>query len=417
MTALFCLTETFFVLHCLDILNDNFVQLGVILATQSIVQAITDYPTGAVGDWIGQRWVLITSALVFASGYVVLSQATGFTSLLVAFVLIALARGQESGALTSWFDNNYKLYAPEDSELKTYTELRGKLSMFGQLVLAITFICGGFLMATEGRPRVFLIQGVAVAAYSLVFFLFVTDHPSLQRKSPKLREYFGILKSGVNTAINDKVLRIWIIGSMVTFGQIVIWAQLLLFPWYESYAKTDDLIGIMRSVIFISAAFLVGIISHFVKKIKAYERVLAWMLVLDSLAFLLVVIFLHWQFPAGDEFDMTKYIVVIVAFSLFGIPRAFLIVLTPRFMLEAVPDETRNSIYSLTPTLILLSSTVAAVIGGYLIDNLDFFSVLWILCAWGTIGGCIMGSAVIKHSKRPTEPVASSIPASIQEKE
>ncbi|MHA2376809.1 MAG: hypothetical protein ACXAB9_11630, partial [Candidatus Thorarchaeota archaeon] len=60
---------------------------------------------------IGQRWVLFIAALSFGTGFILLSQAYDFLSILIAFIMIAFAQSQESGAFMSWFDNNYKLYA------------------------------------------------------------------------------------------------------------------------------------------------------------------------------------------------------------------------------------------------------------------------------------------------------------------
>ncbi|MHA2031865.1 MAG: hypothetical protein ACW99Q_21000, partial [Candidatus Kariarchaeaceae archaeon] len=50
---LLMLTNTFIILFALETLSLS--QLGIVLAIQYIVQALTDYPTGALGDWIGQR--------------------------------------------------------------------------------------------------------------------------------------------------------------------------------------------------------------------------------------------------------------------------------------------------------------------------------------------------------------------------
>ena len=81
------LTNTFIILHALEFLS--LPQLGVVLGIQFAIQAITDYPTGAIGDWIGQRWVLFIAALSYCFSFIFLSQATDFVSILFAFILIA----------------------------------------------------------------------------------------------------------------------------------------------------------------------------------------------------------------------------------------------------------------------------------------------------------------------------------------
>ncbi|MFX1604160.1 MAG: hypothetical protein ACFFCK_11815, partial [Promethearchaeota archaeon] len=96
------LTNTFLILHALEFVTLS--QLSLILAAQFAVQASADYPSGAIGDWLGQRWVLFVAAVSYGIGFIVLSQAFDFPSVLFAFVLVAFAQSQESGTYIAWFD-------------------------------------------------------------------------------------------------------------------------------------------------------------------------------------------------------------------------------------------------------------------------------------------------------------------------
>ena len=58
----FVLSTTFYVIFVAEALGGgpgNYLQgmglVGVLVVIQMIVQTLLDYPTGAIGDWIGQR--------------------------------------------------------------------------------------------------------------------------------------------------------------------------------------------------------------------------------------------------------------------------------------------------------------------------------------------------------------------------
>ena len=100
------LTGTFFILFLIDKLG--FKDSGMIVAAMVLVQLVTDYPSGAIGDFIGQRWVLASATFLSAIGFYLLSLADSITSFYLLAVVFGLSTAQQSGALQSWLDNNYK---------------------------------------------------------------------------------------------------------------------------------------------------------------------------------------------------------------------------------------------------------------------------------------------------------------------
>ncbi|MHA2278862.1 MAG: hypothetical protein ACXAC2_24040, partial [Candidatus Kariarchaeaceae archaeon] len=85
-TFIVMLTNTFLILYALETLSIK--QLGLILGIKFGIQALTDYPTGALGDWIGQRWVLFIASLSFAIGLIMLSYANNFELMVFGFAII-----------------------------------------------------------------------------------------------------------------------------------------------------------------------------------------------------------------------------------------------------------------------------------------------------------------------------------------
>ena len=57
------LSTTFFMVFVAEALGggsfiDGMMLVGLLVVVQMIVQTLLDYPTGALGDWIGQRYVI-----------------------------------------------------------------------------------------------------------------------------------------------------------------------------------------------------------------------------------------------------------------------------------------------------------------------------------------------------------------------
>ncbi|MHA2232203.1 MAG: hypothetical protein ACXAB4_06915, partial [Candidatus Hodarchaeales archaeon] len=138
MRTLFLLSSTFYVLFVIDLVG--FAELGVLLAVGFILQAIIDYPSGAFADWLGQRWVLSFAYLIHSLAFALLILADSFFTLLFIFVLEAIAKSLESGAIQAWFDNNYKtLAAKEDPENVAYKHALSRVEMILGIATGITF--------------------------------------------------------------------------------------------------------------------------------------------------------------------------------------------------------------------------------------------------------------------------------------
>jgi MFS family permease len=391
------LTNTIFILYALDFLSPS--QVGVILASQFILQGITDYPTGAIGDWVGQRWILATSALSFTIGFIILSQSTGFTGFLLASMALAIANSQQSGAFSAWFDNNYKMYATEDPDKKIYMEFMGKNNMIYLILFALSFIIGGFLASQFGRAQTFFMQGIFMGIYIFLFLALLHEHPSVKRQEPNFKQYFHLLQEGVRVSWNNRVLRLILIGFIFSSSIISLWGNLMLIPFYASYAKTDDLIGIMRSVIYLFGALTMFALASVSKKLKNPRK---W-LIISSFAgfpfFFSCILILTILVPSSMQFSLFSYIFVLVMFIIGGFFMKFMDVLMPRLYLELIPDDNRNSIYSLQPTLVLLGSFITVLLGGVLLEIFSTSSMIFIILIGTIFGSIITAKGVASHSE------------------
>jgi MFS family permease len=128
--ASFQISTTFWMIYIAESLGNGdyyagLTLVGFLVVIQMAIQTALDYPTGALGDWIGQRYVIASALLCYAVAF-------GLTSLIVKdtpapfwiyvtiYVLFGLGSSQESGAFNAWFDNNYRVAMPHDKDRKQY---------------------------------------------------------------------------------------------------------------------------------------------------------------------------------------------------------------------------------------------------------------------------------------------------------
>ncbi|MFX0150496.1 MAG: MFS transporter [Candidatus Hodarchaeota archaeon] len=375
------LSSAFFALFVIDIVGIEL--LGVLIAVSFILQAILDYPSGAFGDWIGQRWILFIGFSLEALAYITLFFANSFSTLLVAYILRAIAASQQSGAIGTWFDNNYKLIANEsDPQRKVYKFLTGRWTAISNIIPGIATASGGILATIFYRQTVFLIQAVGLALLAIVFLIIVHDFPGIERPRRSIKNYFKLLGSGLRFAFFNKTMFFFLLGLCFSSTVVIIWVEMILFPVYLGYTGSDGGVGIMRLIV-----LLLGTVSIFFASKVATNMEITW---IPSLTFIDTVIF-YWGvailttwFPI-DEKTFTP--LAILSFILFYTPIYFFhglkLILNSRFFLDSIPDHNRNSIYSLIPTLLLITSAPIAIIGGSLIKNLGISITALIL---GTIG-------------------------------
>ncbi|MFX1256201.1 MAG: MFS transporter, partial [Promethearchaeota archaeon] len=378
------LTNTFLILYALEFLS--LPQLGMVLAVQFAVQALSDYPTGAIGDWIGQRWVLFIAALSYGLGFIFVSQASDFISILIAFALIAFAQGQESGTFTSWFDNNYKMYVVEDKDRRIYSQFFGKYTMVCEIIIAASFILGGILITSISRQFMFMIQGVLLLFTSLAFLLFIRDHKAIKREKPDFKKYFQYLGGGVLSVAQNKTLRLMVLGLVISGAGFAVWSGLILFPLYAGYGKSDAWTAILRSTVFIFGAIGTGLAGTFSRQIHNLQKWLSLFILSTDVLFFLGMFIMLVVNPIPSAFTLISLIIVVLTFTIAFSPRYMADVLKPRFLLDVIPDQNRNAIYSLIPTLILLVSTFIVPLGGILIDTVGRESMILILAGNGLVG-------------------------------
>ncbi|MFW9905653.1 MAG: hypothetical protein ACFFFH_15070 [Candidatus Thorarchaeota archaeon] len=383
LSLFWALSSAFFALFVIDLVGIEL--LGVLIAVSFVLQALLDYPSGAFGDWIGQRWILFTGFFLEALAYVALFFADSFSTLLIVYILKAIAASQQSGAIETWFDNNYKVVADEsDPERKIYKFLSGRWTAIGNIIPGIATAAGGILATIFYRQAVFLIQAIGMVLSAIIFLIIVSDFPGIDRPRRSIVNYFKLLGEGLYFAFFNKTMLFFLLGLCFSSTVVIIWAEMMLFPVYLAYTGSDGGVGLMRLII-----LLLGTISIFFASKVAVNMEISWIPIvtfIDTVIFYWGVAILTTWFPLdGNTFTP----IAIFSFMLFYTPIFFFhglkMILTSRFFLDSIPDQNRNSIYSLVPTLLLITSAPVAMIGGSLIKNLGISTTSVILGVFGMI--------------------------------
>ncbi len=430
------LSTTFYVIFIAEALGSgDFMQgmglVGVLVVIQLAVQTIFDYPTGGIGDWLGQRYIISSAFILYGVVFYMVSLVTSSTPFLFLVVIYALqgfASAQESGAFGAWFDNNYRAAMPEDTDRKQYGVFQGRIGMVFGIVATLSLIPGSILAMLFQRAWVFQLQAVLCVVVAIAVFKYVVDFPEVREareKRPSTSEYLSILRSGVNFLFGDKFVKYLIIGGMLTISSIMVWGNLILFPFYFSYLITDVAVASYRTLLFlpgVAARERSGIWSKRFEPIKWIPR----FRLLQTCGFLffgilaaITYIFppplanaptidVLWPFtdliivsiPQQSIIPIVLAFITFAATSFFG---GFAEILTQRMLLDVIPNRIRNSIYSLIPTVAIVFAIPQIALFGMLVPMYGFPLTLTGIAIVSLVGVLLIRHGLAQPKPIPTE--------------
>ncbi|NHI88678.1 MAG: MFS transporter [Candidatus Thorarchaeota archaeon] len=406
----FVLSSTFYVIFVAEALGGGpgmYLQgmglVGTLVVIEMVVQISLDYPTGAIGDWIGQRYIIASSNLSFGVAFLLLSFVTVDTPYLYLVLIYGLqgfAQSQSSGAWGAWFDNNYRVAMPGDTDRKQYGVFWGRMGMIMQVVATAALIPGSILAVVFSRAWVFQFQGILAFFFAMITFRLVRDFPEVEEQRaqeggrPDMGEYFSILKGGVSYLFRNSFVRYIGIGSMIAVSSIMVWGNLILFPMYYLYLITDVGVASFRTLLFIPGIFSQersGIWSRkfepktWIPRFRLMQTcgfIFFWvfaaiMLIFPPAATSTDTLILYWpltniqllSLPVENILPIVLIFTTFVSTSFFG---GFAEVLTQRVLIDVIPNRIRNSMYSLFPTIATIFAIPQIALFGWLITIIGF---------------------------------------------
>jgi MFS family permease len=427
------ISTTFYVIFVAEAIgNGDYIAgmplVAILVVIQMAIQISLDYISGAIGDWIGQRFVISSAFFLHGLTFYLVSLVTTMTPfwfLILIYGLEGVAFSQESGAWGAWFDNNYRAAMPGDADRTQYGVFQGRVGMLFQVVATASLIPGSILAFVFTRAWVFQMQAILCVIIAIVVLRAIQDFPEVEaaRERPTMSEYTSLLKDGVSFLFSDKFVAFLVIGTMLAMSSIMVWGNLILFPMYYSYLQTDVAVATFRTLLFIPGVFSAersGVWSRRFEPKKWIPRFRIFQTC--GFVFFMVFSFLMFIFPPvaiGSPmyeiyFPGTNFLVLMVpvesilpvsliffTFVLTGFFSAFANILTQRELLDVIPNRIRNSMYSLQPTVATLLAIPQIVLFGWCISE---FSFSLALAGVGIIS--LLGAILIRHGLNHPKPAA-----------
>ncbi|MFW9996870.1 MAG: MFS transporter [Candidatus Odinarchaeota archaeon] len=372
-TFLLVLSSTFFVLYSID--RIGFALTSFTLSFLFLVQLLTDYPSGSLGDWIGQRWVLVISYISYGIAFFLTMFAQSFTSFMIIAFFNGFGNAQNSGALGTWLDNNYKrVIGDADSERKVYGFSTSRVTTMTRVASAFSFIIGGALATAISREFVFGFQSVFIILVIILVLALIRDEKvkeNLETSTVAQKSsngYLTYLVGGIKFLVSNKGPFFFIIGTALYFSAISIWGSIILIPLYFGYTGSDALASTLRTL-----AFVVGVpISIYIAKVsQRFNKDKA-----PHATFGFVILFfpgfvvLTFLVPVSNEFNLIGCAVTIILLN--GIiPTLGDLgnILRQRVIIDMVNSENRNAVYSLIPSIVSILGIFLLPISGILIEE------------------------------------------------
>ncbi|MFX0205591.1 MAG: MFS transporter [Candidatus Hodarchaeota archaeon] len=409
------LSSTFYVLFSID--HIGFALTAVCSSIMLATQLIFDYPSGSLGDWIGQRWVLAIAFVFYGISFLFLFSAQTVLDFALIAVINGFGNAQSSGAFATWVDNNYRVAVGEaDPDRKIYGFSTSRVNSLNNFALAASFMIGGTIATLISRRIVFTIQFGLTIIIIFLILIYLRDIKiesqtvdETKIKSSKVSSYVKYLKGGITFLFSSKAAFLFLIGIGIFNVTWMIWGGLVLFPLYFGYTGTDALAASLRTSIFLTGIPLSFYIARINKRISN-ER-LPIFLFLSTITFFPSFILLTTVMPPTNEFNLLGIVLTfILLFTIVGTVFSIAQTLIQRIMIDFVPSEHRNSIYSLMPTIFSFIGIPVVPLAGIIIENSGLAAGIFtagIVCA---IGSVLISAAVHLIYKKPKiEPVGRHV--------
>lgn len=390
----FHIVDTFVTLYLLD--KISWIQVGLVFSIQLGAQVIFDFPTGAIGDWIGQKWILISAFVMKICAIFFLLSGSKFIWLVIYAILTGLANSQESGALDSWYDSNYMQTASgQDPGRKNYGIFQGRIYMIYVGLAGITSFASGVLSTQFSRDLLFWIQGVLLGLLlTIILIRFPTSKSESKEdllndtSSSQKQSYWQVIAESLRFSFSKGYVFLFLIG-VALFSAAVnnVWTNLLLFPIYKDYAITDSMTGTIRLINLTSDIFLIGVLTKIVSKVKRIR--LGYLLSLVGIigGIFCIGLYYFWFSPL-QIFQIGRFVGLIAIGFVLGIPYRVNFLFYAKIMIDFIPDRIRNSLYSLIPTLTLIIGIPLSTWGGNIVEEagkIMAIGLVIIVCSIGVI--------------------------------
>jgi MFS family permease len=234
--------------------------VGIIQSVMMLVGFMTEIPSGALADLIGKKKTIILACLFSFIGEFLMAGVTGFSSLLVAIIVVAMSYSLFSGTLEA-FVYDTLVEARSESE---YSKVVSIINAITMLSPALASILGGYMYNISIR---YPFYGVAVARFIAFLVAFLMNEPAVDTEKFCWKAFLNQNKRGFQSLFSKsnyrKYINALIIGSFIVISVEVLGDAFIIDLGYQSEGM-----GFLVSVLFLTATLGSIIYSRLVKKFK-----------------------------------------------------------------------------------------------------------------------------------------------------
>lgn len=196
----------------------SFFQITLLQSWFMLWVFILEVPTGTIADYLGRKYSLFLSAVVWIIGVLVYSSTPDFIVFLIGEMLLATSVALASGADEAlMYDSLKKLKRTKDTKL-----VMGRFESMHMGGLLVSAFFGGFIATSFGlnSPLKFTAFPAVIAA----FIALSLKEPGISAHAKK-KNYFKILREGMSFFYKSSILKI------LAFDMISVSAVAYMMIW------------------------------------------------------------------------------------------------------------------------------------------------------------------------------------------
>ncbi|UCE11009.1 MAG: hypothetical protein JSW61_03500 [Candidatus Thorarchaeota archaeon] len=394
-------------LFFLDTLNP--LEVGAVWSVYFTTLALLDYVSGTLGDAIGYKRVLMGAYLskIIATPFLLFGDS--FVWYFFFMILLAVGDSQESGALEAWFDNYYRPRAEtEDPDRKVYTQFVARASPLYNISTICGFIAGGFIATEISRQTVFAVYAVLLVLVLILIRQVLWE--TVEKTDQDFGDYLQRVRESLSIFINSRTIFFYFLGiAAIWAANESVWHTFISIRVYIEYTGSDAGAGIIRSAVFASALLWQLLVIKFIHRFK---RPHLWVFLSSvvSNAMFFAMILVYYQVVPPTGVDILPAVGIILLYQIPAAWESLQGTLQQRINLDLIPDEHRNSLYSLLPTLARLFGIPFVVITGFVTDFGGFVGSFYWLIAVSFIGSILLGIGLLLGADSTDQHSKSTIP-------
>jgi hypothetical protein len=312
---------------------------------------------------------------------------------MLAMVFVGFGRAQFSGTIETWLDNNYRIVMEnQDHERKVFGFMLSRSRALFFASSAIAFLTGAIIATFTSREFVFQLQGLALFFLIGVTLLVVknVDRSNFSKtfedsKLVKNDNYFLIMLKGLYFVVTDRKVFFFILGRTMLFSSFQVFLLLLYYPILFGYSGSDSVAGLVQSLSYITLIFSGFIVAFLTKKANT-NKLPVYSLTYVGIYFSALIVLILF-IPISDTFNVIAVLVLLfLMISVDGITGELAVNLLQRVSIDLVPSNIRNSVYSLSPSLVAILGLMLLPIIGGVVDIYGIIYAITILELVGIIG-------------------------------